>query len=155
MFKFCGKSPARVPKPSLSFVMTLTVSMPLASICSINSLLPAIATCIFIPLAVSLAVKVSSGSLLITQGATASATFRATNVAVSNFSLAPTNNSVSTCIAAEPTEPGAEPSMTNNSSLSLVGGQAPPGQCITKVFLPASTKQFQTGSVVTIRESTL
>ena len=50
-------------------------------ILGVDSLLPAIATCIFIPLAVSLAVKVSSGSLLITQGATASATFRATNVA--------------------------------------------------------------------------
>ena len=38
------------------------------------------------------------------------------------------------CIAAEPTEPGAEPSITNKFSLSLVGGQAPPGQCITKVL---------------------
>ena len=57
-------------------------------------------------------------------------------------------NTVSKSMAldTEHAAPGLEPSITIRFSSSSVGGHAPPGQCISNVFLPALAVTSHSGS---------
>ena len=93
----------------------------------------------------------SSGFTIQALSKSAVADFR--NVTVSYVASAIQMNSSEIVAAPIPKPPGVEPSHTNRFSLSLVGGQALPGQWNTAVLIPFSARMFHTGSALQLRES--